>query len=299
MENENVTPENTKFEINIVDRVNQRLRDGFKVSFENFFDRSWRLFKLTWWQMLIGYIIIRAVTEIVSRVLTPLFMPEIQYDPKDFVNGSSIDWMAIIGFVTKLQSSPMLHLAVLVSSVIAVLVSAPLQAGFLHMCREADTDDGADIGSLFLYFKGPFAGRIIFAGLITVLASSLLSYLFSYIPLVGPVIGMVLHLLMFFLFMFVTPLIIFGNAGLKDAFVLSSRLFLSKIFPIIGFMFLSYLLSLCGLIGCCIGIIVTVGFLWIGVYLVYKDAVGFPEDEIADKEQSDSGHWQQQPPPII
>jgi hypothetical protein len=280
-------------QINIVERANQRLQQGFKIDFEHFFDRAWQMFKKVWWQILIGYIMIRAVQEIGSRIITPLFMPEMNVDPEQFINGSSVNWREIINWFTKLQSSPMLHLAVLITSTIAVVVSAPLQAGFLKMCREADVDDGTDIGSLFSYFKGAVAGRVLVAGLIVVLITSVLGFILSYIPIAGTILGIGVNLFLFVLFIFVTPLIIFGNAGITDAFKLSCRLALAKFFPIVGFIFLSYLLMLAGLIGCCIGILVTQAFLWIGVYHIYKDAVGFPEDEI-EKEQQ--GHWQDQPP---
>ncbi len=284
--------ENT--EINIVERVNKRLDEGIKISFEDFFGRSYELFKKTWWQIMIGYIMITAATTIISNVLNPLFMGSVDYDPKNFMNGSSIDWEELFNFIIKMQSSPMVHVLGLVTGILTVFLSAPLQAGFLKMCREGDKGE-VNIGSLFSYFRSPYTGKLIIAGLITVFLNSLCAFLLSFIPIFGSFINIFFTLVFYFLFIFVIPLIIFGNASIQDAFSLSVKLCMNKFFPIVGFMFLSYLLSICGLVACCIGVIVTIGFLWIGVYHLYKDAVGFPEDE---KQPEEPPHWQQQPPSI-
>jgi hypothetical protein len=284
---------------NITERVNRKLTEGVEFEFDSFYKGGWNIFKQVFWQVLVGIIIVAIPLIVVVFMLMPLLVAPSDMNTYNIQSGDKLDFLEIIRKTQQQNQSPRYYLQQIVMSIISILISAPLQAGFLKLCREADKE-GSYFGDLFIYYKNEYTGRIIAAGLITTLIGTLTGFLFNLIPGYGPFINMFFSLAFYLLFIFITPLIIFGNASITEAFGLSIKLVLRNFFPVVGFIILYWLLSMTGIIVCCIGIVLTIAFVPIGNYLAYKYAVGFPEDEQDDENhtQADGGtpHWLDQPP---
>ncbi len=280
-------------------KVANKIQAGIKIDFGLLFSKGWEIFKKSFWQILIGFIIIGIVSWVVSAVIG-LVIPaaSMDIDPSKYRPDSPEEiiemYKDIFWMILKAQSSPLAHLSNLIVGLIVTLVSAPLTAGFYKVCRNADKGE-INFGQMFSYYNNQFTGRLILMGIILTLFASVTNFLFSLIPGVGFMFNSILKLVTAILFIFSTPLIIFENASVKQALLLSIKLSMNKIFPIIGFMILCYVLGLTGFILCCIGVFLTLPYIIVGDYLVYKSAMGFDEDENPE-ENLEQGHWQQHPP---
>ncbi len=279
-------------------KVEARIQAGIKIDFGLIFSDGWRIFKQIFWMVMIATIMIAVINWILSTVISLALPTPMDFDPSMFKNVNDPDeimdmYKEIFKQVVKVQSSPIAQIRTIIISSITVLIMAPLQAGYMRNCREADKNK-ASFGDLFSYYKNEFTGRLVGTGLILTLASGLITFLVSFIPGAGIFISLILTLLSYLLFIYATPLIIFENATIKQALLLSMKLALNRIFPIIGFMLLCYILSLSGFILCCVGVFLTMAYLPIGNYLLYKCSMGFEDDEL--EQQPEAGHWQQQPP---
>lgn len=277
---------------NIEDRVNQRIKDGIQYDFDKFFSSGWSIFKQVFLQVLGGILILSVPLIIISLILGPLLSGPSDLNPYDFKPGNDIDLKELFLKIQQQNSSPMYYLRQSILSFLAILISAPLQAGFLKLCREAEKD-GPSFGDLFIYYKNEYTGRIVLAGLITTTLGTVTGLVFNFVPFFGPIINLLLTITFYLLFVFVVPLIIFGNASLGQAFQLSIKLTLNKFLAVLGLTLLFGILSISGLIVCCIGVLLTVAFMPVCNYLLYRFAVGFPED---DAEKDEEPHWQDQPP---
>jgi len=282
-------------------KVADKIQAGIKIDFGLLFSKGWGIFKKTFWQILIGFLIILIVSWIVGAVIG-LIIPaaSIDFDAAKYRPDKPEEIMEmykeIFWMILKAQSSPWAHLSNLIVGLIVTLVSSPLIAGFFRVCRLADKGE-INFGQMFKDFNSEYTGRLILMGILLTVFASITNFLFSQIPGVGFMFNSIIKLVTSILFIFSTPLIIFENASIKQALLLSIKLSLNKIFPIVGFMILCYVLSLTGFILCCIGVFLTLPYVMVGDYLVYKSAMGFDED-INQDEVTPEGHWQEQPPQV-
>lgn len=280
---------------NVEERLNAKIKEGYSYNFDVFFKEGWVIFKQIFWMVTLSIVILSIPVIIINFVLAPLLTgPEVrpQFKPGDTPSFS--DMMELIR-ETQRQVSFSQRLIQVALNFVMILIFAPLQAGFINISREADKD-GAAFNEVFTHYKSPLTGKIVVAGLITTGISSVLSLGLSYMPIAGSFINILLSILFYYLFIYVVPFILFGNVGVSKAFSLSIKLFFHKPWPVIGFTILYGLLSLTGMVACCIGVIFTIAFMPVCNYLLYKHSVGFPEDELENTQ--DEGHWQDQPPTV-
>lgn len=276
-------------ENNIEQIVQDRIAKGIKFNFDSFFADAWRIFKKVT-LMIAGVTFLLAIPVlIIYGIMMPFLMGIESFD----------QYMRIIKhnpyYFQHMQRQPMFLLKQSLVSIIFAILFAPIQAGFLKMCRDADKTGQVNFGTAFYYYKSPFLGRILLSVLILTLVNSGLSVAFGFIPFIGSLMYLGVAICIYVFMAFVQPLIIFGNAELGQAFSLSMKIAGKAFFPILGFSLLFGLLCCLGVIACCIGIFFTIAFLPVANYLFYKNAIGFPEDEV---EKVEEGNWQQTPPVV-
>jgi hypothetical protein len=274
---------------NIEQRIDERIQNGIKFDFDSFFNNGWNLFKKVF-LMIAGAIFIMAVpVMIVYVIMMPFLMGISSFDQyMDIVKDNPY-------YMQQLQRSPMYLLKQSLMTMIFALISAPINAGMVKLCRDADKGEDLRFGTIFSYYKAPYFGKLLVTVLITAFITSACSFAFSFIPILGTFLNLGAVLVVYVMFAYVQPLIIFANADLGKAFSMSFKLAGKTFLSVLGFSLLFGLLCGVGIIGCCIGIFFTAAFIPVCHYLIYKYGVGFPEDELT---QDETPHWQQQPPSI-
>ena len=99
-----------------------------------------------------------------------------------------------------------------------------------------------------------------------------------------PIIEVVVSVTIGLFTILMIPLIIFGKLKAVEAIQASILVVSKQPIVILGLLVIGVIASLVGLIGCCIGIVFTIPFMYSLYYVIYSEIIGFdPENEIENK----------------
>ncbi len=171
------------------------------------------------------------------------------------------------------------------SMLVLALVIAPFTAGFLKMADCADKDEEFNVSTIFYYYRLPYLTNIITATLIISIINVPISVILQTLNLsfIGTVISLLISL-----FTYLTiPLIVFGNFNAVDAIKTSFMLVSKQPFILALLLIVSGLAAMVGFIGCCIGVIFTIPFIYSMTYAIYSSIVG--KDTLEETKDSNSG----------
>lgn len=177
-------------------------------------------------------------------------------------------------------------LAIYISSMLVLaLIIAPFTAGFLKMADCAEKDEEFNVATIFYYYRLPYLTNIIIATLIISIVNVPISSILQTLNLsfLGTVISFFVTL-----FTYLTiPLIVFGNFNAVDAIKTSFMLVSKQPLTIILLLIVSTLGAMVGFIGCCIGVIFTIPFIYSMTYAIYAAIIG--KDTLEEVKDSNSG----------
>lgn len=154
------------------------------------------------------------------------------------------------------------------------LLLAPLGAGFIQLNRDIDTHSEVSISNIFTHYKSKHFLQIVGYTLILQIVSSAVSF----IPI--PYIGAAINILVSWFTIIGICLIIFSNLNALNAIKYSIKLVAKNPGTVLLVFIVSYLISLLGVFALCIGIFFTLPILYSMYYVLYKNIVGFEEEEI-------------------
>jgi len=178
------------------------------------------------------------------------------------------------------QTYVQMFISLLATSVVSGLV-APFSAGFLKMADCADKDEEFNVSTIFTYYKTHHFSQIFIVGfIIAIIGGAISTVIGNYFTEVGSLcMSLLLNLIITFLTYITIPLIIFGNLKALEA-LKSCLIVISKSpFMIFALVFVGFIGSLTGLVGCCITIIFTLAFNTSMTYATYYAIFNMEEDE--------------------
>lgn len=164
-------------------------------------------------------------------------------------------------------------------SVVVTALLSPLTAGLIKMAYCAERDEEFHVATMFQYYKAPYFQELFLATFLISMLTSVLSSVINYaqIPFINAIVSITVTL--FTLLMI--PLIIFGNLKTIDAIQTSFVIVSKQPLVLLGLLVVGIIATMVGLIGCCIGIVFTIPFMYSLYYAIYSEIVGFdPETEI-------------------
>nr|WP_315211382.1 hypothetical protein [uncultured Flavobacterium sp.] len=168
-----------------------------------------------------------------------------------------------------------------VSLLITCLLS-PFSAGLIKMAYCAERDDEFHVSTMFEYYKAPFFKELFIATFLITIVNSVLSGIINYIQI--PIIEVVVSVTIGLFTILMIPLIIFGKLKAVEAIQASILVVSKQPIVILGLLVIGVIASLVGLIGCCIGIVFTIPFMYSLYYALYSEIIGFdPENEIENR----------------
>jgi hypothetical protein len=165
---------------------------------------------------------------------------------------------------------------ILIMSGVSVLLSSlfsPITAGLIKMAYCAERDEEFHVSTMFEYYKISYFKELFSATLLISTFSTLLSSLIDYaqIPLVGFIISVTIILFT----MLTIPFIIFGKLNAIEAIRSSVMIVAKQPLILLGLLVVAFISTLVGLIGCCIGIVFTLPFMYSLYYAIYSEIIGF------------------------
>jgi hypothetical protein len=168
------------------------------------------------------------------------------------------------------------------ASLLITCLLSPFSAGLIKMAYCAERDDEFHVSTMFEYYKAPFFKELFIATFLITIVNSILSGLINYIQI--PVIEVVVSVTIGLFTILMIPLIIFGKLKAVEAIQASILVVSKQPIVILGLLVIGVIASLVGLIGCCIGIVFTIPFMYSLYYALYSEIIGFnPETEIENK----------------
>lgn len=239
-----------------------KVQNAKELDFGDIMGKSIELFKKTW---LHGFLSFLFMMILIFPMVLIIYAPMLYYaiaqegqHSSEFPIG-----MMLITFV----------LAMVIGMLLNTFVMA-LQAGFFNVIRVLDRGEEVEAKDHFVFFKSKHLKKTFVLSLITT-GISMLAMMLCYIPIVYVVVPLLF-----------VPIIFANNTEfsvteiIKVSFSLGNKKWLISF----GLIFISGVLAyVLGALLCGIGIFFTMSFVYLPVYVVYKEVIGFEEGEDDDE----------------
>lgn len=243
--------------------LENKINNAKSLDFGDIISESVDLFKKVW---LKGFLVILFV--MISGVIISFLFSLIGLAPENnlFNNGFEIEMDSFLGFYTKnaLYSIP--------QSIIVGTLSIAFVSAFYRICKQTvlgknDSDD------YFYFFKKEYFSKVFMLGLIYTGIATLAQLLFviPYIYVMVP--------LSYFSMIFANNPDLTESDIVKASFKLGNKKWLITF----GTMFVMGILAMLGIVACFIGILFTMSIVYLPVFFVYKEVIGFEETSEIDQ----------------
>lgn len=247
----------------------QRIEEAEKPDFSDILSKSIELFKKVWEQALYHVLITMAlILPMMIIVYIPLLVMMNMYGGLDGYGNHSVN-----DYIGHSSEPPVIFIiiyAIVMFMVIFIIqcVSFGIIAHFFKVCKKEDTGKPVEVGGYFVYLKGENLKKVFLLSIATVLIS-IAAALLCYFPVFYVIVP--LHLMQV-VFAFNDKLSV--SDIIRASFKLGNKFWLITF----GLMILSSILAQVGILLCFIGIIFTAYFVHIPMYYLYKDTVGFDDE---------------------
>lgn len=173
------------------------------------------------------------------------------------------------GFSVNMAWSTQL-IIILVGSLFGAIFS-PLNAGFIQMARNANTNENFGLNTLFDFFSSSYFKDLFISSVLLSLVGGILSFGCEQLGI--KFLGNVVSVIVTVLTIFTIPLIIFNKYDAVSAITTSCKVVLKSPFVILGLLFVALIFCLLGLFGLCIGLFFTFPFWFSITYIMYAEIV--------------------------
>lgn len=256
----------------MTNRLFEKIENSKPIDFGDIFNKSTELFKKVWVQ---GFVHLLITMVIIIPLILVMYIPifaiaglagyESNYgEYGEFTGQEELSLGLMVLFV----------ILVVVISMVATALQFGINAHFYRVCKQVDHNQ-SDSSSYFMFFKGKYLSKI-FAIAIASFGIALLAALLCYLPIFYVMVPLQL---LGVLFAFNPDM---GTSDLiKASFKWGNKYWL----VMFGLIFItSILATLVGYIMCLVGVFFTASFAYLPVYFMYKDSIGFDEDESKSKD---------------
>ncbi len=234
-----------------------KIQNAQHLDFGRILDSSINMFKEVW---LKGFLVVLMLV-VVTLVLT-FFFVSIGLGPSP----SEFNWNEGVQFNTS-YSSDFSLLYSLPQGILVSSISIGLFAGFYRMVKQVDLNEKQK-DDYFFYFQGTYISKLFMLGIIYAIIATIAQMLF-FIPYIYAFVP-----LMFFAIIFSNNPELTETEIVKLSFSIGTKKWLLSF----GLIFITGILGMLGIIACGIGLLFTISIMYLPVYFVYRDVVGFEDD---------------------
>ncbi|MHA7056336.1 hypothetical protein ACWGOQ_0003895 [Aquimarina sp. M1] len=242
----------------------EKIEKSNPIDFGNIFNKSIELFKKVWLQ---GFIHLLISMVIIVPLIFVMYIPIIALAS---IGGFESDYGGQVYYQDEISVGMIVLFVILV--IVVSLVGSAFQLGitahFYRVCKQVDLQL-PEATNYLMFFKGKYLGKI-FTLAIATFGIALLATLLCYLPI----------------FYVMVPLQLLGvifafNPDVSTSdLIKSSFKFGNKIWLIaFGLIIISSILAqFVGMILCFVGVFFTASFVYLPIYYMYKDGIGFHDD---------------------
>ncbi|GGK11106.1 hypothetical protein GCM10007962_01560 [Yeosuana aromativorans] len=248
--------------MNNLSSISEKISDAKSLEFGDIFDKSMELFKKSW---LYGFLLEIFILIITLPFIIVLYVPFVMSIIADSKQGKMPD-----GLDSLFAGFTVFYLVLFVLGILAATVfQTALNAGFYRILRAIDQGETVKASDLFYFLKGKYFGRVTMLTFMVILIS-LISALLCYIPLIYTIIP-----ISFFTIVFAFN----PEMQIGDIVNISFKLGTKKWLISFGlFVVANLLVIVLTLLTCGIGALFLSPFIYLPLYFVYKQVVGFDEE---------------------
>lgn len=237
--------------------IQNKIQNAQHLDFGNILDSSIQMFKEVWLKGFLVVLMLAAATLMLTFLFTSIGLGSSPYE---------FNWNEGVQFNTSYNSDLSL-LYSLPQAILISFLSIGLHAGFYKMIKQVDLNEKQN-DDYFYYFKGDHLSKIFVLGTIYALIATIAQLLF-FIPYIYAFVP-----LSFFAIMFANNTELTETEIVKLCFNLGTKKWLLTF----GLLFITGILGMLGVIACGIGLLFTISIMYLPVYFVYRDVVGFEDD---------------------
>ena len=254
-----------RMENNLQEKINKQLEIGFKVSASSIIDKAFEIFKGIAGFAILAVIIYIVASWIINSLLGIIFPMQIDEEEIQAIANSG-DIVQIQEYYKDIFASSNFALSSTISTLLSSALYLILYIVFV-MARKFDLHQNTEFSDIFVHYKN---GKFLNLFLVTLIV--------QIVGYIGFMLCIIPGFIVSTMWMLAVPLIIFGSADIKDALNYSMKLafknfggFFTVLLMCIGVIIVGFLL-------CCIGVIAAIPLVYIIIYVLYKDVIGFSDD---------------------
>ncbi len=237
----------------------KRIAVAREPDFGAIFGKSFELFKKVWLEGLVHLLLTFAVTiPFLIFIYAPLVPDIVEAEMMDgtFNPFEAYSPLTIVGYVFFL----------LIMLLMLQVVAYAINAHFFLVMKQKDVGTPLETGGYWVFLKG-YSGKMFMLALAS-LGIAILATLLCYLPLLYVMVPLQL----------IVPIFAFNpelstSEIIRAGFKLGNRFWLI----IFGLMVVMGLIAQLGMLLCLVGVFITASLVYIPIYYVYKDTVGFGE----------------------
>lgn len=254
--------------MNSLNYLQQKIQNAKDLDFGTVFNQAIELYKKVWVQgLLLQVFALLIMMPFIIMFYVPFFNQLMEQTRSGYVDPDSINEMMYGG-------SPVYILVFYLVVFALSAISGLLYAGFYRIVRSMDNGEEPKTSDFFYFFKGKYFGK----GFLLMILASLISGV-AVMLCVLPVFYVMVPIIFFI------PIFAFNpELSVGDIISLAFNLGNKKWLLTFGLLFVSgILVYILSIITCGIGILFLAAFVYLPVYIIYKEVIGFGElDEIND-----------------
>jgi len=248
--------------MNTVTHILEKISQAKALDFGDIFNKSIELFKKSWLYGFLFQLIVLIITlPFIIVLYVPFVMSLVAQSKSGHVDPDTFGAL-FAGFTG-------LYLAFFILGILAVTVfQLALQAGFFRIVKNIDFGNDVQVSDLFYFLKGKYFGSVTLLTLAIILIS-IIAALLCYLPLIYAIIP-----LSFFTIVFAFN----SEMSIGDIVKISFSLGTKKWLISFGLFLVTYIIVVfLTLLTCGIGSLFLSPFIYLPLYFVYKQVIGFDE----------------------
>ena len=253
--------------MNTISSLQEKINNAKALDFGTIFSESIELFKKTWLQ---GFLLQIFTIVVMLPLIIILYVPLITMMIAQAESGYS-DPNVYGDFFASMS---ILYICFVIIGILVLgAVSVALNAAFFRIIKKLDHGEQVATSDFFYFLNGKYLSKTFMLMLVSILIA-IPSALMCYIPL----IYMIVPLSFFAMIFAFNP-----DLSVSDIVSISFKIGHKKWLLAFGLIFISSLLAqIVGFLLCGIGVLFTAPFVYHPVYLIYKEVVGFDNDDEID-----------------
>lgn len=258
---------------NTFKRLQQIQNGGLEINTRNIIDESYKLYTRIVLKSGLVLLFVAMTAAIVSSIVIATNFENPEETLKDLVSINPLHFALdeLIMYVVVLS--------------IATAIGSILTAGMMRMAADASQDNEIKMSTAFCYFTKKSGLYVFIAHFFISLTFTALSFLLQHHEL--SLVSLALNWIINSLTALVTPLLIFGNLSISQAFKYSARIVNEKPLTIIFLLTWNSFLASAGILFFVIGIFFTLPYLFCVHFALYRQTIGLDEERINNESQEE------------